>query len=120
MTTASPSLPVPSLDDTATTRRLPATLRPAMPRLAEMAANDLARPIRNCHDGLRAVEAWFAQNGDPFTPLEPGEFTQIANARLDQLERECVHLSNAELYARFSAAFSVLKTRFDTAQREAQ
>ena len=120
MTTASPPLPAPSLDETTTSRRLPPTLRPAMPRLAEMAANDLARPMRHCHDGLRALDQWFTQNGDPFAPLEAGEFTQIARERLDQLEHEYAHLSNAELFARLSAAFGVLKTRFDTALREGQ
>lgn len=120
MTTSSPPLPAPSLEEATTGRRLPAILKPALPRLAAMCADDLTRPMRHCHDGLRAVEQWFVQHGDPFAPLEAEAFTKVAKARQDHLDHECAGLGNAELLAHMSAAFGALKTRLDAAQRDAQ
>lgn len=53
-------------------------------RLAPPRRNGLARPMRHRHDGLRTVEQWFAQNGDPFAPLEAAAFTQVAKERQEQ------------------------------------
>ena len=95
--------------------RLAPTLSPAMPRLAALAANDLARPMRNAHDGLRAIEQWFVQNGDPYTPLEPQAFMQDFKRQLDTFDLISGTQSNAELLARIQSALRALKTRLDLA-----
>ena len=95
--------------------RLAPTLSPAMPRLATLAGTDLARPMRNAHDGLRAVEQWFMQNGDPYMPLEPQAFMQELKRQLDTFDLISGTQSNAELLARIQSALSALKARFDLA-----
>ena len=84
---------------------------PLMPRLAEQAAQDLARPTKAVYDGLRAIEAWFGQHGDPFSAVQPPEFTSAVSQHQDAIEKATSALSNAELIARLRSAFGVLSAR---------
>jgi hypothetical protein len=91
---------------------------PALPRLAHKAAHDLARPVKAVDDGLRAIEAWFTQHGDPFAPLTPAAFADAVHKHQEVLDRTSDTLSNAEILARLSSTFAALNARLQQAARE--
>lgn len=94
-----------------------AALGPAMPRHAALAGRELARPVKAIDQALRAVAAWFAQQGDPFLPMDGPTF-QAALRDLAAREASVDHLSTAELLVRLRAAHESLQTRLDAAARE--
>jgi hypothetical protein len=90
----------------------------AMPRMAEKAAEALARPGRNVTEGLRAIEAWFTQNGDPFAGLAPPGFVEALHHHQDILDQTSEALSNAELVARLCSTFATLSNRLARARKQ--
>jgi hypothetical protein len=88
---------------------------PALPHLADKAAHDLMRSAKSMTDGLRAIEAWFTQHGDPFVPLAPTPFTAALNAYKDALDKTSAELSNAELMAMLSYALEAIVGRLGQA-----
>jgi hypothetical protein len=88
-----------------------------MPRLAERAAHDLARPSKAVLDGLRAIDAWFMQHGDPFAGLPPPVFVDDAQRHQDVFDGVSETLSNAELLARLRSTYAVLHSRLQWAAR---
>jgi hypothetical protein len=90
---------------------------PAMPRLAAQCAHELSRPAKSVYDGLRAIEAWFLQHGDPFIPLDPSAFINAVTGHRDALNPASETHSNAELVARLWSAFSELNARLEQAAR---
>jgi hypothetical protein len=90
---------------------------PALPRLAERAAQDLARPARAVIDGLRALDAWFMQHGDPFAGLPPPVFSDDAQRHQDTFDAVSDMLSTAELVARLRSTYAAFHTRLQRAAR---
>ena len=90
---------------------------PALPRLAAEAARQLARPAKSVHDGLRAIEAWFVQHGDPFLPMDPAAFAKDTRCHRDEFAAREPMVSMAELLARLTHALSVLEERLALAAK---
>jgi hypothetical protein len=88
-------------------------LDPAMPRLAELAAEDLAVPLRTAVNALRAIEQWFVQHGDPFLPLDADQF--LAQLRQHQFNAGSGR-PVAELVARLLCDLAALKERVEAAR----
>jgi hypothetical protein len=67
--------------------------QPAMPRLAAKAARDLVRPAKAISDALRALDAWFAQHGDPFSAMDAAAFAASFGRHRNVLDEAAAALS---------------------------
>lgn len=94
---------------------------PVMPRLAAKAAHDLARSLKIMQDALRAIDAWFLHNGDPFAAIDGAAFGNAVGAHRDVHDAAAPNLTNADLLARLASASDALATRLArAAQGEAE
>jgi hypothetical protein len=90
---------------------------PVMPRLAAKAARDLARSLKSMQDALRAVEAWFGHNGDPFAAIDGPAFADAVSAHRDVYDAAAPNLTNADLVARIASDIAALSSRLARAER---
>jgi hypothetical protein len=109
-----------NLPDTTRRRHLEANSmhKPPMPRLAAHAANVLARDLFTIEHHVRAVAAWFAQNGDPFSIRSAEEFAEDVRAHEARINVARSKFSTGQLVAFIVAASAELKSRLDATARE--
>jgi hypothetical protein len=109
-----------NLPDTTLRRHLEANSmnKPAMPRLAAFASNALARDLFTIEQHVRAIAAWVAQNGDPFSIQSAEEFAEDLKTHQARIDLARGRFSTGELLANIITASAELKSRLDAAARE--